>query len=126
MFFFFHPILKIPHQQVTQAGEILILTFGIQLAFASRNATTQFRVCLSCQTSGKSTKTFSHPFLCLVLFISSTTGKTVSCRINPHRICSFIKLLCNTRLVFVGLKPNDTIFSIIHSVSAHADHLDGN
>jgi G protein-coupled receptor 158 len=34
-------------QQVTQAGEMLILTFGIQLAYASRNAITQFRVCLS-------------------------------------------------------------------------------
>lgn len=33
-------------QQVTQAGEMLILTFGIQLAYASRNANTQFRVCL--------------------------------------------------------------------------------
>lgn len=30
--------------QVTQAGEMLILAFGIQLAYASRNAITQFRV----------------------------------------------------------------------------------
>lgn len=30
--------------QVTQAGEMLILAFGIQLAYASRNANTQFRV----------------------------------------------------------------------------------
>lgn len=29
---------------VTQAGEILILTFGLHLCFASRNANTQFRV----------------------------------------------------------------------------------
>lgn len=35
--------------QVTQAGEMLILTFGIQLAFASRNAITQFRVSVQCQ-----------------------------------------------------------------------------
>lgn len=30
---------------VTQAGEILILTFGLHLGIASRNAATQFRVC---------------------------------------------------------------------------------
>lgn len=44
-----HPILFfLPNyvQQVTQAGEILVLSFGLQLAFASRNATTQFRVSL--------------------------------------------------------------------------------
>ena len=29
---------------VTEAGELLILGFGLQLAFASRNANTQFRV----------------------------------------------------------------------------------
>lgn len=30
---------------VTEAGELLILCFGLQLAIASRNANTQFRVC---------------------------------------------------------------------------------
>lgn len=30
---------------VTQAGEMMILVFSLQLAYASRNATTQFRVC---------------------------------------------------------------------------------
>lgn len=29
---------------VTEAGELLILVFGLQLAYVSRNATTQFRV----------------------------------------------------------------------------------
>lgn len=46
LFVFFYSFLN-DVQQVTQAGEILVLSFGLQLAFASRNATTQFRVSLN-------------------------------------------------------------------------------
>lgn len=47
----------LPPQQVTQAGEILILIFGIQLAYASRNAITQFRVSSNpCPLSGVLTR----------------------------------------------------------------------
>lgn len=106
---------------------MLILTFGIQLAYASRNANTQFRVCLFYSLSLLLEMTSVGFEVLNFEFYSSRShiGKAIPCRVNRHRIRSFIQLLHHTRLVFVGIKSNNVIFSIVHSITTHKHHHDG-
>lgn len=62
---------------VTEAGEMMILLFSLQLAYASRNATTQFRVSVFENPTDK-LKNPNCPLYCIV------SGTTISSCIHHH------------------------------------------
>lgn len=58
----------------------------------------------------------------LEFFLSFHKGEIIPGRFNRLRIYSVVQLLCNTRLVLIGTKPNYVIFSIVHKITTHNYH----
>lgn len=110
---------------------MLILAFGIQLAYASRNANTQFRVSSVNEAFRMSSSNSFHFHFCLNLlktflnlfyFFPSfdSSGKTISRHSDRHRVCRFIQLLHNTRLVLVGIQSNNVVLGPVYTVATYA------
>jgi hypothetical protein len=105
---------------------MLILTFGIKLAYASRNANTQFRVCLFYVFYRR-----RHLGIDLLnfdfLFISSSLclGKAIPRRFDHHRICGFVQLLHHPGLLLIGTERNHLVFSAVYSITTHQHHHNG-
>lgn len=43
----------------------------------------------------------------------------MACGVHIYRIYYFVVLLCNTRLVFIGVEPNNVTSGPFHKISAH-------
>lgn len=43
----------------------------------------------------------------------------MACGVDIYRIHHFVDLLCNTRLVFIGVESNNITSGPVHKISAH-------
>lgn len=98
---------------------MLILIFGLQLAYASRNSPIK-----GVKSQKKNPKTFSIFFFCFFFFYIDL-GATISRGINPRRICRFVHILCDKGLVFVGVQSNNAFHSTLHTITTHQHHHNG-